>query len=468
MIRPGKSFRISFQRESQVGDFLSEKVNAMNSRVKSQNLSIMLTDIQGYSKTSASVSRQEIVQLIRRHNQLMIPVIEFYGGRIIKSIGDAFLCTFQSATDAVICAIIIQLLLREYNHQQKQENQQLNLRVIVHSGDVSIEGDDIFGDAVNVTSRIESLECFPGGSIGISETTYLLMDKSEIVAEKIGPQKLKDIEQKVTVFRVPLERQKLTGLPVHLLKLVEKVVNADADDSSSNQLTEWTSNVINYLKEKNWGQNIGQLTGNLEFAKKQLGQNIGQVQDQLSKTFGKKTVLEKRGAGNLNPASIKTRAKCVAIDLAIIVSFAILAYISWWPVQRVLFGKTSITMDEYDRLDYSVKGDWYYSHQGRNTSYVRSMGLVEKLVDINVSCPIFLVWLYFTIFWKIKGATPGQIAGNSAVVTDAGSPLDWVTAAKRGGLIIVTLLTFGLAALTIFTPKKKTFHEIFSGTLTVE
>ncbi|HOT76665.1 MAG TPA: adenylate/guanylate cyclase domain-containing protein, partial [Candidatus Wallbacteria bacterium] len=66
----------------------------MPAGLKSQNLSIMMTDIQGYTNASSSSSREEIVGLIRRHNQLMIPVITFYGGTIVKSIGDAFLCTF--------------------------------------------------------------------------------------------------------------------------------------------------------------------------------------------------------------------------------------------------------------------------------------------------------------------------------------------------------------------------------------
>lgn len=87
-------------------------------RLKSQNLSIMMTDIQGYSAKSAETYRADMIRYIRGHNKLMMPIIEFYGGTIIKSIGDAFLCTFQSATDAVICAIIIQLILREYNKKQ--------------------------------------------------------------------------------------------------------------------------------------------------------------------------------------------------------------------------------------------------------------------------------------------------------------------------------------------------------------
>ena len=129
--------------------------------IKSQNLSIMMTDIQGYSAAVAEASREEVVTLIRRHNKLMRPVIEFYRGTVVKSIGDAFLCTFPSATDAVICAIIIQLVLREYNNKQKDQGRRMNLRVVINTGDVSIENNDIYGEAVNVTDRMEGLPCFP-------------------------------------------------------------------------------------------------------------------------------------------------------------------------------------------------------------------------------------------------------------------------------------------------------------------
>jgi len=56
----------------------------MSKNLKSRNLSIMMTDIQGYTTTSASVSREKVIQLIRRHSQLMVPVIEFYGGKIVS------------------------------------------------------------------------------------------------------------------------------------------------------------------------------------------------------------------------------------------------------------------------------------------------------------------------------------------------------------------------------------------------
>ena len=420
--------------------------------VKSQNLSIMLTDIQGYSTTTANASREEVVSLVRRHNQLMRPVIEFYGGTIVKSIGDAFLCTFGSATDAVICAIIIQLLLKEYNQRLKDEAKNLNLRVVINSGDVSIEENDIFGNAVNVTARMEALECFPGGSIGISESTYLLMDRTEIVAEKIGPQKLKGVPDPVNVFRVPLDKQKLNQLPIQLLNLVEKVINAKGDDMGSAaaaQINEWKQSIGNFLKQTNWGDNVNKAS-----------QQIGKVQQSLVKTFGQKTVLEKKT--RLNDASVSIRFKSGVIDLVILLIAIMALRMAWWPVQRIVYGATQAeALGEFS-------SEWRSEMVDDNYVMVRDQGLIEAFVSLNIRYPILLVWFYFAIFWKIRHATPGQIASGTAVVDENGSTdISFGLAAKRSAIFLFSsFIIVGVAM--IFVGSKKTLYDKLCETRVVE
>lgn len=414
--------------------------------VRSQNLSIMLTDIQGYSATAANASREEVVELIRRHSQLMKPVIEFYGGTIVKSIGDAFLCTFPSATDAVICAIIIQLLLKEYNQKIKDEAKQLNLRVVINSGDVSIEENDIFGNAVNITARMEALDCFPGGSIGISESTHLLMDRSEIVAEKIGPQNLKGVPEPVMVYRVPLEKQKLNQLPMQLLNLVEKVVNAKNTDglAGSAQINEWAQSVGTFLKQTNWGENIGK-------AQEQLGN----IQKSLTKTFGKKTVTEQKK--NFSDAAVPARIKSGLIDVVILLILIVGINIAWWPAQRILFGSSSVKASEYNPFNHQ---GWNYEERGYGQQfYVRPRGLIEWTVDVNIRYPIILLWFYFAFFWKFKHATPGQIAAGTAVIQEDGTAeISPALAAKRSAMFLVSCFTiFGI--LMVFAGEKKTLYD---------
>ncbi|MFA7577910.1 MAG: adenylate/guanylate cyclase domain-containing protein [Candidatus Muiribacteriota bacterium] len=216
-------------------------------RYKSKNLSIMMTDMQGYTAVSSNSSRESIVELIRKHNKLMLPVFEFYNGKIIKTIGDAFLVTFDSATDAVVCGIVIQLILTEYNRAQLDESLKLNLRVVINTGDVALEENDIYGEAVNITARMESLDCFPGGTIGISESTYLLINRNEIVANKIGEFELKGIPYKVSVYNVPLESQNMAAIPVKLLKLAEKA--AFSGSNFEHVINDWNSSVKSFLDE---------------------------------------------------------------------------------------------------------------------------------------------------------------------------------------------------------------------------
>ncbi|PKL42686.1 MAG: hypothetical protein CVV41_14160 [Candidatus Riflebacteria bacterium HGW-Riflebacteria-1] len=421
--------------------------------VRSQNLSIMLTDIQGYSATTANSSREEVVNLIRRHNQLMRPVIEFYGGTIIKSIGDAFLCTFGSATDAVICAIIIQLLLKEYNQRLKEDANHLNLRVVINSGDVSLENNDIFGNAVNITARMEALECFPGGSIGISESTYLLMDRNEIVAEKIGPQQLKGVPDPVTVFRIPFEKQKLNQLPVQLLTLVEKVINAKGGDQESlaaAQINEWKQSVGKFLQQTNWGDNINKAS-----------QQIGKVQQSLAKTFGQKTVLEKNQ--NFIDASLPSRIKSGVIDWVILLVAMIALSMAWWPVQRIVYGPTQ-SVEQFGEN----ASNWRTEFIDGKYIMVRNQGIIESVVSLNLQYPLPLFWLYFAMFWKIKKATPGQIASGTAVVSEDGSgEISYGLAAKRSALFLVSnFIIVGLAM--IFVGEKKTLYDKVCKTRVVE
>ncbi|PLX15384.1 MAG: hypothetical protein C0601_13090 [Candidatus Muiribacterium halophilum] len=202
-------------------------------RPESSNLSILITDIQGYTNTSVKYSRQEMIDLIRRHNRLLKPVIEFYGGNIVKTMGDAFLCTFKSATDAVMCSIVIQLIMHEYNSNEKEEEKKLKVRIVVNTGDVTLEENDIYGDAVNIAARMEGIDCFPGETIGISESTYLLMNRNEIKAERIGPKELKGLPEPIVVYKVPLDEQKLDKIPSRLFELVEKAVNLETTDNDT-------------------------------------------------------------------------------------------------------------------------------------------------------------------------------------------------------------------------------------------
>ncbi len=396
----------------------------MKNTSKSQNLSVMLTDIQGFTDTSSASSRGEIINLIRRHNKLMIPVIEFYRGTVIKSIGDALLCTFPSATDAVVCGIIIQLLLTEYNVRQSDEFKQMRLRVVVNTGDVSLEENDIFGEAVNVTARMEGLSCFPGGTIGISESTYLLMNRNEIIAEKVGTETLKGIPEPVTVYKIPLEKQKLTAIPAKLLQLVEKIVDekGSGGEISVKSVNEWTSSVKTLLKDSNWEDNLDK-----------IGKRVESGTKHIHKTFTRKTVIESKKQDKFTDATIPKRIQSFVIDFFVIIVISIFLRGCLWVLNSMV-----------------------------------SLGVMGSAIGLVFKIPVIFVFLYFAIMWSVKGASFGQIASGTAVVTNSGEKPDFQLSAKRSLLFIISVAFFCLGVAMILIGDKKTLYDAKCDTRVIE
>ena len=123
--------------------------------VSARTLAVMFTDIKGFTARTAHSSREDLVSLLEQHERLVVPIAQGYGGTLIKSIGDAFLFVFESPTNAVLAGIQIQERLRAFN-QVTAAKDQIELRIGINVGEVTIVNNDVFGDAVNVASRVES------------------------------------------------------------------------------------------------------------------------------------------------------------------------------------------------------------------------------------------------------------------------------------------------------------------------
>ena len=159
----------------------------------------MFTDVVGYTALS-QYNEALAMELLEEHRKLMRPFFPKYNGREVKTIGDAFLVEFASALEAVRCAFAMQNAMHDLN-SKRPEARMIQIRIGVHSGDVIHSQNDVYGDAVNVASRIESL-ADPGG-ICVSEEVYKqTKNKFELPMSSIGKKELKNVTEPVEVFRV--------------------------------------------------------------------------------------------------------------------------------------------------------------------------------------------------------------------------------------------------------------------------
>jgi adenylate cyclase len=168
--------------------------------LKTANLAIVFTDIKGFTERTSRQTLEENQRLLRTHHNLLAPIFKAFGGRIIKSIGDAFLVTFESPTQAVLSGMALQDRLWKYN-RGAPEAERLDVRVAINVGEVRLESNDVFGEPVNIASRVESIA--EAGEVYFTEAVYLAMNKAEVPSQEVGAFELKGIPGKIRVFHVP-------------------------------------------------------------------------------------------------------------------------------------------------------------------------------------------------------------------------------------------------------------------------
>lgn len=167
--------------------------------MSSKVLSIMFTDIKGFTERTSAGSREDLVGLLKKHDSLLIPVINKFSGTVIKTIGDAFLVTFDSPTNAVLCGVMIQQNLRDYN-AGRPDGEKIFIRVSVNMGEVEVRDGDVFGEAVNIAARLEGVT--EASEIYFTESVYLAMNKAEVPSSEVGSFRLKGIPEAIKVYRV--------------------------------------------------------------------------------------------------------------------------------------------------------------------------------------------------------------------------------------------------------------------------
>jgi adenylate cyclase len=176
-------------------------------RVQRQLSAILAADVAGYSRLIGLDEEGTLARLKELRRALIGPKINEHRGRIVKTMGDGLLVQFASAVDAVRCAVELQRQMTEQNAATAQE-QRIEFRIGVNLGDIVIEGDDIYGDGVNIAARLEA-HAEPGG-ICVSNNVYeQIQGKLSIGFEDVGDQRFKNIARPVHVYRIRVDSTQL-------------------------------------------------------------------------------------------------------------------------------------------------------------------------------------------------------------------------------------------------------------------
>src|SRR5205807_8365611 len=171
---------------------------------------IMFTDMVGYSALS---QRDEKLaqELLEEHRRLLREIFSRFNGTEIKTIGDVFLVEFlvefRSALEAAQCALEIQRTLAKRNHDVSSDHR-IELRIGIHVGDVVHREGDVYGDGVNIASRIQPVAGIGGICISV-DVERQIHNALEARFEKLAPVELKNVEVPMELFRIvlPWERK---------------------------------------------------------------------------------------------------------------------------------------------------------------------------------------------------------------------------------------------------------------------
>jgi class 3 adenylate cyclase len=171
--------------------------------METKNLAIMFTDLKGFTEKTSIYSRKQINYLLELQDDIVRPIIKNHNGEVVKTIGDAYMVTFESPTNAVLCGMRIQEALSAHN-ANSPSIEHLVMRIAINSGEVNIKNNDVFGEPVNVAARIEAIA--EPGEVYFTESVYLSMNKNEIPTADVGHRHLKGIPEEVKVYQVIREQ----------------------------------------------------------------------------------------------------------------------------------------------------------------------------------------------------------------------------------------------------------------------
>jgi len=171
-----------------------------------QLAAIMFTDIVGYTALMGS-DEQKAFEILKKNREIHQPIIDTFKGKLIKELGDGILASFPTVSDALFAAIKIQ--------QACSASKELSLRIGIHEGEIIFENNDIYGDAVNIASRIQTLGV-PGSILFSKKIADEIKNKAEFHTVSLGSFEFKNVNGSIEVFALANE-----GFPVPKRSMME-------------------------------------------------------------------------------------------------------------------------------------------------------------------------------------------------------------------------------------------------------
>ncbi len=166
-------------------------------RVQRKLTTILAADVEGYSRLMYA-DEEATLKTLKSYREIIDSLIAKHDGRLVGTAGDAVLVEFGSAVEAVRCAMSVQEDLAVCN-EELSEDRRMRFRIGINVGDVMVEGDDLFGDGVNVAARLEGL-CDPG-EVYVSRSVYdQVVGKLDASFDDLGERTVKNIARPVRVY----------------------------------------------------------------------------------------------------------------------------------------------------------------------------------------------------------------------------------------------------------------------------
>ena len=166
--------------------------------LQSRNLTLMLTDLKGYTKRTSEQSLAANARMLNEHDALLVPMLRRHDGRLVQKRGDALLAVFSSPTQALRCGMAMQDALWRFN-SGRAEGEQLHVRVCIHAGEVVEAPEGVRGEPVTIVTAVENVA--EAGAVVFTDAVYLTMNRAEVASERWTTMRVAGRDEEVQLHR---------------------------------------------------------------------------------------------------------------------------------------------------------------------------------------------------------------------------------------------------------------------------